>query len=341
MHLTNRQTRRFLLAHQNLWPPHALRGKQGALTHIRRLNCIQYDPLNMAGTSPELTLQARVRDFRPQMLYELLYDDRLLLDGFDKVMSIYPVEDWPYFRRRYDAARSRLDHHDRPASAIVPEVRVELEARGPLSSIDLDFHDSVDWSWAPTRISRAALESMYFWGELVVHHKVNTRKVYDFAHKHLPAELVDAPEPNPSEEQFHDWYMLRRIGGFGLIWHTTGLAWLGMMDMKRPERAAALQRLVARGEVHEVSVEGLSRPCYLRNQDLPLLEETIQRGPIRPAPRSSHRWTTCSGTGVSSVSYSASITSGRSTRPPCSASTVTMCCPSSTATASWPALSPF
>ena len=156
MHLTAREARRFLLAYQNLWPPHSLRGKAGALAHIRRVNCIQFDPLNQAGASPEITLQARVRDFRTQMLAELLYEDRALLDGFDKVMSIYPVGDRPYFRRRFDAARAHLDNDDQPAAAIVPEVRKELEARGPLSSIDLDFHEAVDWSWAPTRSARAA-----------------------------------------------------------------------------------------------------------------------------------------------------------------------------------------
>ena len=65
----------------------------------------------------------------------------------------------------------------------MPKVRQELEVRGPLSSIDLDSGRTVDWSWAPTRLARAALEIMCNWGELIVHHKVNTRKVYGFAHK--------------------------------------------------------------------------------------------------------------------------------------------------------------
>ena len=123
---------------------------------------------------------------------------------------------------------------------------------------------------------------MYFWGELVVHHRVNTRKFYDFAHKHLPAELLDMPEPNPTDEQFHDWYVMRRIGGFGLIWNRSAEVWLGMTDMKAPNRTAAIKRLVARGELHEVHVDGVTRPCYLRDQDVPLLEETLAQATIRP-----------------------------------------------------------
>ena len=93
--LTNQQARRFILARQGLWPPYELEGKSGVLSYIRRVGCIQFDPLNIVGRNPELVLQARVSDFRPAMLEELLYEDWKLLDGWDKNMSIYCVEDWP------------------------------------------------------------------------------------------------------------------------------------------------------------------------------------------------------------------------------------------------------
>lgn len=283
MHLKQDQARRFLLAYQGLWPPQARRGKAGVLEHIRRVGCIQYDPLNIAGSSPELTLQARVADFRPAMLYELLYQDRKLLDGLDKVMSIYPVEDWPYFRRRREAARQRFGDSAQPATAILPQVRQAITERGPLSSLDLDHNETVDWAWAPTRLSRAALESMYLWGELVIHHKVHTRKVYDFARRHIAHELLAAPEPNPTDEAYHDWYVYRRLGGIGLLWNKAGDAWLGMREIKSRERTAALERLVGRGRAIEVAVEGLDTPCYLRAEDRALLEQALDGD--RPAPR--------------------------------------------------------
>lgn len=283
MHLTNRQARRFLLAYQNLWPSHSLRGKQGTLDYIRRVNCIQYDPLNIVGANnPELVLQARVRDFRPQMLNSLLYEDRALLDQFDKVMSIYPAEDYPYFERRRHMYREHLDNHRAEAQAVIPEIRREIEQRGPLSSIDLDIDGNVDWSWAPTRISRAGLESMYFRGELIVHHKVNTRKYYDFAHRHLPPDLMASDEPHPVDEDYHDWYMLRRLEGFGLVWNRAGEAWLGMTGMKSPERRSALQRLIDGGQVIEVDADGVSRPCYMSAADMDLLESIIDGDNPRP-----------------------------------------------------------
>ena len=276
--ITKRQARRFILAHQGLWPPYELEDKAGILDYIRRVGCIQYDPLNIVGRNPELVLQARVTDFRPVMLQDLLYEDRKLLDGWDKNMAIYSVEDWPYFHRRREAAKRNPGRSPGPVRAIRPRVRKALEERGPLSSIDLDFNQTVDWSWAPTRLARAALESMYWGGELVIHHKVNTRKVYDFASRHLPEALLSASDPHETEAHFHDWYVLRRFGGVGLLWNKAGDAWLGMPGIKSVERKAALSRLIEQGNMVEVNVKGVKLPLFMRREDETLLHTVLDSG---------------------------------------------------------------
>jgi len=290
MELTQSQARRFLLTYQHLWPPRSLPGdglpdKQGALDYIRKVGCIQFDPLDIAGKNPELVLQARVKDFVPAMLDELLYQDRSLLDGFDKMMAIYPVEDWPYFRRRRQAAASELRSQD-AVREIVPKIRAEIERRGPLSSIDLEHHEKVDWWWAPTSLSRAALESMYLSGELVIHHKVHTRKVYDLAERMIPAELLNAPDPNPNDEQYHEWYVLRRLGSVGLLWNRSNQVWL--MSVGTAQRKKVMERLHVEGKILDVRVEGIEHPFYLRTQDLPVLEAVLAaRSPYisDPAPQ--------------------------------------------------------
>jgi len=83
MHLTKSQARRFLLVHQGLWSERGYQGKEGVLDYIRHVGCIQYDPLDIVGKNPDLVLQARVEGFRPDLLTELLYEDRRLLDGMD------------------------------------------------------------------------------------------------------------------------------------------------------------------------------------------------------------------------------------------------------------------
>ncbi|MGB3715929.1 MAG: crosslink repair DNA glycosylase YcaQ family protein [Candidatus Promineifilaceae bacterium] len=282
LHLSKMEARRFILAHQGLWPPLELKGKDAVLDTIRRLGCIQFDPLNIVGRNPELVLQARVSDFRPEMLGELLYEDRLLIDGWDKNMSIYGLEDWPYFQRYRDAAHKRFGDDSQPAVSILPQVRKMIHERGPLSSIDLEFDDSVDWSWGPTRIARAALESMYSWGELVIHHRVNTRKVYDFASRHVPDAMLSAGDPNESDDRYHDWRILRRIQGLGLIWNRSGDAWLGFRGIKSKDRMASFDRLVDRGLLIAVRVEGIEPLLYFRSEDEALLVNSMDTEQLEP-----------------------------------------------------------
>lgn len=280
--LTRQHARRFLLAHQGLWPPAAADNKKGVLDFIRRVGCIQFDPLNIVGNNPELVLQARFESFRPDWMHKLLYGDRKLVDGWDKNLSIYRVEDWPYFRRHRQRAKYSF-RNSPPVKAIFPQIRKALAERGPLSSIDLDFNRIVDWPWAPTRLSRAALESLYYQGELVIHHKVRTRKVYDLAQRHVPEKLFSADDPNQTEEQYHDWYVLRRIGSIGLLWDRSGDAWLGMADIKSKGRRLALNRLLKQHKIIEIKVQGISRPFYMRSKDRPVLRRTAVLE--KPAPR--------------------------------------------------------
>jgi uncharacterized protein YcaQ len=272
--LSKSEARRLILCYQGLLPPQAAAGKEAAHACVQRLGCIQYDPLNIVGRNPDLVLQARISDFKPLLLDELLYKDRVLVDGWDKNMSIYGIEDWPYFQRYRDEAYERYNADSRPAVTILPEVRERIEQQGPLSSLDLDFDQTVDWSWGPTRMARAALESMYAWGEVIIHHRVNTRKMYDFAHRHIPNEILSADDPNETLERFWEWRVLRRIAAIGLIWNRSGDAWLGIRGLKAKEREAAFSRLRDGGLVVGVSVEGMKEPLYLRNVDRGLLDRT-------------------------------------------------------------------
>lgn len=271
--LTKQQARLFIMAHQGLLTEQRYEGKEGIMAYVRKVGCLQFDPLNVVGYNQELVLQARIQDFRSSMLEELLYEDRVLVDGWDKNMSIYPAEDWPYFARIRESARQRLLSMPH-VNDIVPRVVERMTAQGPLSSGDLDYNEVVDWPWAPTRLSRAVLESMYFTGDLIIHHKERTRKVYHLASAHLPGEYLQASEPNPTDEAYWEWYVLRRIGAIGLLWNKAGDAWLGISGLKSKERTAAVNGLLDKGKLIELHVEGVDKHLfYMRAEDEPLLDE--------------------------------------------------------------------
>lgn len=284
--LSTANARRFTLAYQRLWPPRRLEGKAGIMDFVRHVGCIQYDPLNVVGRNPDLVLQSRVSNYRPAMLEGLLYTDRELLDGWDKMAAIYPTADWPYFARRrafMEAWHSK--RYELPA-AILPEVVKAIRERGPLSSIDLKGWDKVNWTWGnEVRLARAALETLYGAGHLVVHRRTGTRRTFELAERALPADLLSAPDPNQTEEAYQNWHVLRRVGGLGLANPRAADHWLGILGVKSEVRRAVLTRLVERGDLVAVAMEDLPQHSFfIRTADLPMLEEVqTSRSPTSEA----------------------------------------------------------
>ncbi|MCD9025023.1 winged helix-turn-helix domain-containing protein [Cohnella silvisoli] len=269
--LTTLQAKRFLLSYHRLYGDFDLMGTEGIMSYIRRVGCIQFDPLNVVGMNPELVLQSRIKDFNRHMLWELLYEKRELIDYWDKNMAIFPIEDWPYFRRRREGYQAWCTAH----KDTVDRVYDDIKNRGILCSGDLQYKEKVNWAWGPTRLSRAALEGMYHAGHLMIHHKINTRKYYDLAERHVPREMYSAPDPFQSNEQYYDWYILRRIGSVGLLWNRPSDAWLGISGMKSQQRNEAFKRLLNENRVIEINVEGLEHPLYIRSADEELLNRTL------------------------------------------------------------------
>ena len=149
--ITKTQARRFILAKQGLLGSYRFIGKAGAYDYIRQAGCIQYDPVDVCGKNAELTLQSRVKGFRKDMLEDLLYTDRLLVDYVDKELSIWPAEDWPYFSPFRE--RSRIHGAGFPGLAeLEDEALSYIRSNGPVSSETLPidgeifWHSSMHWS---------------------------------------------------------------------------------------------------------------------------------------------------------------------------------------------------
>ena len=278
MKLTRAEVRRFL-SHLHFEQPLSAKTPSGMVfEHVARRGSIQYDPLDVVGRNADLTLQCRIPGYKPEHLQKALYQDRTLLDGFDKNLSIYPVRDFPCFSRARREGGSWYYPKDESVRSCYEHVLKEVEARGPLCSDDLPLNEKVPWPWGPTKMGRAALESLWLKGDLVLHHRSGARRYFDLSARHLPGEVLDAPDPNPSEEDYRAWQMLRRIGSVGLLPDGPSDALLGV-NLKAGERQAAVSRLLSEGKILEAQVEELKKPVYLRAQDLPVLESALNSEP--------------------------------------------------------------
>jgi uncharacterized protein YcaQ len=279
--LTNQQARRFLLAKHGLWPPRALSGTDGVLAVFDRLACIQFDPLNIVARNADLVLQSRVADYRPEMLHELAYDGRQLYDYWDKMMAYLPMRDWPKFA--LSRARWRQHHSQRltDLGEYVDTILGAIRERGPMCSLDFDEQHDVgwktDWRWGQMKAAKALLEMLGDTGELMVSHRQGARRYYDLAERVVPAGIREQPRLL-DEQAYQRWRLSRRCQGVGLVGPAIGgSVWTGVG--KAPERTAAINELVAAGQMAPVRIEADHRTYHMLTLDLPFLDQARATSP--------------------------------------------------------------
>lgn len=286
--LTNQQACQFMLLKHGLIDDHQFEGKQGVMAFIQQVGCIQFDPVDVCGKNAEITLQSRVKNFTKSMLADLLYKDRQLFDYLDKQLAIIPVADWPYFERYREVARqsgSRFEGLD----LLEKEAANFIQANGAVSSKELPLEGRIDWfsgiHWSGggnASVARSVLEQSYSAGKLVVHHKKGTRKYYDLATNHIPADILNAPDPLPDDFEHMKWRVKRRIGAVGLLWNRPSDAWLRIENLKPNIRKTIFKDLIDTGAIIPITVENVSEPLYCLASDLPILERVLKNEQLKP-----------------------------------------------------------
>lgn len=271
--LSKAEARKYLLRYQHLYKPRLLSTDDEIVRLIKKIGCVQFDPLNKIAKNADLVLQSRCRGYTEQTLFHLLYEKRELIDGWDKNMAIWAVEDWPYFARRREHYRKRYTQHANEFGPVRREIIAKLKKTDCISSSDVESQQKVDWSWSPTKIGRAVLEGMYHSGELVIHHKEGVRKYYGVAGNLIPESVLGRPDPNKLEIDFNDWAAKRRIGGIGMLWNRSGDGWLGT-NLKKEARSASIRRLMERDEIAELKIAGIDEIFYMPKGGVPLLDDT-------------------------------------------------------------------
>lgn len=280
--ITKQQATQFILAKQGLIGSYRFAGKEGAYDYICQAGCIQFDPVDVCGKNAELTLQSRVKGFKKSMLWELLYEDRKLVDYVDKELSIWPAQDWPYFASFRERSLRMSDTFE-GLQELKEEAVSFIREHGPVCSDTLPiegeiyWHSSMHWSgnWhKKSQAARSVLEQLYTDGELIIHHKKGSRKYYDLAEKYLPAALLNADNPCKDEYELISWRILRRIGAVGLLWDKSSTAFLGI-DLKAELRKRVLSDLSADKKIRSVMVEGIKVPFYYRIEDEVLMQEIL------------------------------------------------------------------
>jgi uncharacterized protein YcaQ len=268
--VTAATARRFLVLRHLLAPPRSLPPDPASVMRvIDRLGSLQFDPLEVAGRNHDLTLLARVAGYRREWTDGLLYRDRVLYETFNKMLSLVPTAELPWYRITWD--RMHAEHTGGPFddhAPLVEELLARIRADGPLSSTDVKPRAAIDWYWRPTNQVRALLEALGEAGILGIERREGNRRVYDLVERLFPAELLAQRRPE-REQRRHK--LLSRFRGNGLLGVSGDYSiWAGTGDAAM--RTSLRDELVATGVIVPVAVEGLKGPRFVVGDEVPMLD---------------------------------------------------------------------
>ena len=241
-----------------------LRGEDGVLQAVRRLEAVQLDPVAIVDRNHHLVLRNRVAAYRPEHL-DALYRRKLVFEYWAHARCILPIEDYPLFEPIRDRFRARPPDHDPVLEAAMRHVRQRLAAEGPLPARRLESGDRVAGYWdldaARTKATSQALEHLWEMGEVVVAYRPG-----DERHFALAAEWLGRVDGVDSWEPLLHKYLrahgVAHAGDFRFGWRSWPAA----------ERKQAADRLVAEGALTPVRVEGVRRTYYVLSELVPLME---------------------------------------------------------------------
>ncbi len=238
---------------------------------FERIQTIQYDPLNVVGTNSELVLQSRIKNFKKEDLRNALYYQRYLIDGWDKQMSIYQTKYFPHFTKvREDRAQgsinSTLKYLDFDTTPFIDEVYGIIKEKSPIFSSKIKVGESVKSKWFSTKPSTLAIDYLFHLGKIGIYTRKNTQKQYE-----LIENLIDNHNHNypfTTDEEFIEYYLLRRIKSLGLTGNKSGVHFSGLHIDKKNTRNKYLDILCNKGQITKIYIEDIKEPFYLPTEAL-------------------------------------------------------------------------
>jgi len=177
---------------------------------VRRIGCLQLDPVSAVARSPLLVLFARLGAVREDALEQAAYERRAVFDGWAHEASLVATADLPLHRwamrmflQAPTARAARARAFLAANGAFCDELVAELRERGPLRARELEDRSTQPWlhGWWTGEVSARQtigrlLDILWLTGRVGISRRIAGERVWDvfercLPHGELPADLGD------------------------------------------------------------------------------------------------------------------------------------------------------
>ncbi len=229
---------------------------------MQRLAVLQLDSVNVFERSHYLPVFARLGSYDKTALDALTFTKNApYVEYWAHQAALIPVDSWPlwgWFQQRERAGTGRTKTWARSNQKMIDFLLAELAEKGPLPASAIEHESNKRngpwWGWSDVK---RGLEVLFFRGEVAVAGRNRFERLYDLAHRRLPARVLghDIPEDDAMRE-------LVRLGSVALgIGSVRDIA--DYWRLPQAETKLAIRDLVDSGDLAPVSVPGWDVPAYL------------------------------------------------------------------------------
>lgn len=234
--------------------------------HLRKVldhvGLIQIDSVNVLVRSQELPLFSRLGD-HPRTLIPDATADGELFEYWCHEASHLPSSMHRLIRWRMEQARNGtmwpgLQKFAKSKPKFVQEVRDRVYNDGPLVAGDVKTRSGPKGSWWDWDDGKAALEYLFWTGEITAQRRANDfARMYYAPHHVLPAAVLK--EKTPTEQEARSELLLLAAKSLGIATASDLLDY----HRQRPVAKQVLAELVKQGELEQVRVEGWRDVAYM------------------------------------------------------------------------------
>lgn len=265
--------------------PHGSVGPKRLLSVAERLGALQIDSVNVLVRAHYMPAFSRLGPFRLGHLDDLAYKRRSLFEYWGHQASLLPTSLYPLFRHGMDRRRNSAKdptyrgRYARWAAAnrsYVRSVLKQVAERGPLGASELTDPGERSGPWWGWPRGKAALEWLFYIGNVTVAERRNWERLYDLSERVIPKKFF---ESRVSAEDAADQFLILAVGAMGVA-TADDLAWYFMQQGLAEARRRA-EALAADGALQVVKIEGWAKPAFAP-LDLRIPKGISVRGLVSP-----------------------------------------------------------